>query len=70
VQIVRLDLAGVLVPEIWIAFSERTGIPDLRRTTRDEPDHDRLAWGMIRASWSSRVSCTPGRFSGRGSGLR
>jgi phosphoserine / homoserine phosphotransferase len=42
VQIVCLDLEGVLVPEIWIAFSERTGIPELRRTTRDEPDYDRL----------------------------
>ena len=37
-----LDLAGVLVPEIWIAFSEKTGIPELRRTTRDEPDYDKL----------------------------
>jgi phosphoserine/homoserine phosphotransferase len=42
VQIVALDLEGVLVPEIWIAFSERTGIPELRRTTRDEPDYDKL----------------------------
>ena len=41
-QIVTLDLEGVLVPEIWIAFSERTRIPELRRTTRDEPDYDRL----------------------------
>jgi len=42
VQIVCLDLEGVLVPEIWIAFSDRTGIPELRRTTRDEPDYDKL----------------------------
>jgi phosphoserine/homoserine phosphotransferase len=42
VQIVCLDLEGVLVPEIWIAFAERTGIAELRRTTRDEPDYDRL----------------------------
>jgi phosphoserine/homoserine phosphotransferase len=42
VQIVCLDLEGVLVPEIWIQFSERTGIPELRRTTRDEPDYDKL----------------------------
>jgi len=42
VRIVCLDLEGVLVPEIWIAFSERTGIPELRRTTRDEPDYDKL----------------------------
>ena len=41
-QIVCLDLEGVLVPEIWIAFAERTGIPELRRTTRDEPDYDKL----------------------------
>ncbi|MBR3040053.1 MAG: bifunctional phosphoserine phosphatase/homoserine phosphotransferase ThrH [Lachnospiraceae bacterium] len=37
-----LDLEGVLVPEIWIAFSEATNIPELRRTTRDEPDYDKL----------------------------
>ena len=41
-SIVTLDLEGVLVPEIWIAVSERTGIPELRRTTRDEPDYDAL----------------------------
>ena len=41
-QIVCLDLEGVLVPEIWIAFAERTGIPEFRRTTRDEPDYERL----------------------------
>ena len=40
--IVTLDLEGVLVPEIWIAVAERTGIADLRRTTRDEPDYDKL----------------------------
>ena len=41
-NIVCLDLEGVLVPEIWIAFSEATGIPELKRTTRDEPDYDKL----------------------------
>ncbi|HEX5127033.1 MAG TPA: bifunctional phosphoserine phosphatase/homoserine phosphotransferase ThrH, partial [Rhodocyclaceae bacterium] len=41
-QIVCLDMEGVLVPEIWIEFAERTGIPELRRTTRDEPDYDKL----------------------------
>ncbi|HEX5802025.1 MAG TPA: bifunctional phosphoserine phosphatase/homoserine phosphotransferase ThrH [Azospira sp.] len=41
-RIVCLDLEGVLVPEIWIEFAERTGIPELRRTTRDEPDYDKL----------------------------
>ena len=41
-DIVCLDLEGVLVPEIWIAFSEATGIPELKRTTRDEPDYDKL----------------------------
>jgi phosphoserine / homoserine phosphotransferase len=40
--IVTLDLEGVLVPEIWIAVAERTGIAELRRTTRDEPDYDKL----------------------------
>ena len=41
-HIVCLDLEGVLVPEIWIAFSERTGIAEFRRTTREEPDYDKL----------------------------
>lgn len=41
-RIVCLDLEGVLVPEIWIAFSKATGIPELSRTTRDEPDYDKL----------------------------
>ena len=41
-QVVCLDLEGVLVPEIWIAFAERTGIGEFRRTTRDEPDYDKL----------------------------
>ena len=41
-NVVCLDLEGVLVPEIWIAFSEATGIPELRKTTRDEPDYDKL----------------------------
>ena len=41
-NVVCLDMEGVLVPEIWIAFSEETGIPELRRTTRDEPDYDKL----------------------------
>lgn len=41
-QLVCLDLEGVLVPEIWIEFAERTGIPELRRTTRDEPNYDTL----------------------------
>ena len=35
-----LDMEGVVVPEIWIAFAEATGIPELKRTTRDEPDYD------------------------------
>lgn len=41
-NIICLDLEGVLVPEIWIAFAEATGIPELKRTTRDEPDYDKL----------------------------
>ena len=41
-DIVCLDLEGVLVPEIWIAFAEATGISELRKTTRDEPDYDKL----------------------------
>ncbi len=50
-NIVCLDMEGVLVPEIWIAFSEASGIPELRRTTRDEPDYDKLmTWrlGILR----------------------
>jgi phosphoserine/homoserine phosphotransferase len=43
-----LDLEGVLVPEIWINVAERTGIAELRRTTRDEPDYDKLMRGRIR----------------------
>ena len=41
-NVVCLDMEGVLYPEIWIAFSEESGIPELRRTTRDEPDYDKL----------------------------
>ncbi len=41
-NVVCLDLEGVLAPEIWIAFAEAAGVPDLRRTTRDEPDYDKL----------------------------
>jgi len=41
-HIICLDLEGVLVPEIWIAFAEATGIPELKKTTRDEPDYDKL----------------------------
>ena len=50
-NVVCLDMEGVLVPEIWIAFSEATGIPEFRRTTRDEPDYDKLMrWriGLLR----------------------
>ena len=50
-NIVCLDMEGVLVPEIWIAFAEASGIPELRRTTRDEPDYDKLmTWrlGVLR----------------------
>ena len=46
-QIVCLDLEGVLIPEIWIEFSQRTGIPELAKTTRDEPDYDKLMRGRI-----------------------
>ena len=46
-SIVTLDMEGVLTPEIWIAVAERTGIPELRRTTRDEPDYDKLMRGRL-----------------------
>ena len=41
-NVVCLDMEGVLVPEIWIAFAEASGIPELKRTTRDEPDYNKL----------------------------
>ena len=47
-NIVCLDMEGVLVPEIWIAFAEVTGIPELKKTTRDEPDYDKLMEYRIR----------------------
>lgn len=47
-SIVTLDLEGVLVPEIWIAVAEKTGIKELRRTTRDEPDYDILMQGRLK----------------------
>jgi phosphoserine/homoserine phosphotransferase len=46
-SLVTLDMEGVLTPEIWIAVSEKTGIPELRRTTRDEPDYDKLMRGRL-----------------------
>ncbi|MGA2865156.1 MAG: bifunctional phosphoserine phosphatase/homoserine phosphotransferase ThrH [Verrucomicrobiota bacterium] len=47
-SIVTMDMEGVLTPEIWIAVAEKTGIPELRRTTRDEPDYDQLMRGRLR----------------------
>ncbi len=46
-SIVTLDMEGVLTPEIWIAVAEKTGIQELRRTTRDEPDYDKLMRGRL-----------------------
>src|SRR2546423_10696557 len=46
-SIVTLDMEGVLTPEIWIAVAEKIGIPELRRTTRDEPDYDKLMRGRL-----------------------
>jgi phosphoserine/homoserine phosphotransferase len=45
--IVTLDMEGVLTPEIWITVAEKTGVPELRRTTRDEPDYDKLMRGRL-----------------------
>ena len=49
-----LDVEGVLVPEIWIAFAEESGIPELKRTTRDEPDYNKLMrWRLdIKRTWT------------------
>ena len=46
-RIVTLDMEGVVTPEIWIAVAERTGIEELRRTTRDEPNYDKLMRGRL-----------------------
>ena len=62
-NIVCLDMEGVLVPEIWIAFAEESGIPELRRTTRDEPDYDKLMrWriGLLREQ-GLKLTADPGR---------
>ena len=84
-NVVCLDMEGVIVPEIWIAFSEASGIPELRRTTRDEPDYNKLMnWrlGMtssppsirFRVPRSSSTSCAqprrPSSFRIRSSSLR
>ena len=56
-----LDLEGVLVPEIWIAFAEASGIPALRRTTRDEPDYDKLMhyrMDILREQDDTRIALT------------
>ena len=62
-QIVCLDLEGVLVPEIWIEFAGRTGIPELARTTRDEPDYDRLMTGRLQILGSTGWACPTSRRS-------
>ena len=56
--IVTLDLEGVLVPEIWIAFAERTGITALRRTTRDEPDYNILMQGRLKLLAENNLKLT------------
>ena len=67
-NIVCLDMEGVLVPEIWIAFAEESGIPELRRTTRDEPDYDKLM--RFRTPSAALTRCRePERFW-TGCGLR
>ena len=50
-NIVCLDLEGVLVPEIWIAFAKASNIPELKRTTRDEPDYE-VETGHLKGIWS------------------
>ena len=69
VTVACLDLEGVLVPEIWIAVAERTGVPELRRTTRDEPDYDKLMrWRLgaqvVRLAGDARVVFAHGRTIG------
>ena len=72
-NMVCLDLEGVLVPEIWIAFSEESGIPELRRTTRDEPDYDKLMrWrlGILKEHGLEACSDDPERSSRRSTRCR
>ena len=57
-NIVCLDMEGVLVPEIWIAFAEETGIPELKLTTRDEPDYDKLMNYRIKILKEHNLSLT------------
>ena len=54
-NIVCLDMEGVLVPEIWIAFSEASGIPELKRTTRYEPDYDKLISSLALSGEKERI---------------
>ena len=56
-----LDVEGVLVPEIWIAFAEASGIPELKKTTRDEPDYNKLASGNPERAWP-RIERNPGDY--------
>jgi phosphoserine/homoserine phosphotransferase len=57
-SIATLDMEGVLTPEIWIAVAEKTGIPELRRTTRDEPDYDKLMRGRLALLDKHRLKLT------------
>ena len=50
-----LDVEGVLVPEIWIAFAEASGIPELKKTTRDEPDYDTVSYTHLTLPTSCKV---------------
>ena len=58
-NVVCLDLEGVLVPEIWIAFAEASGIPELKRTTRDEPDYDKLMQYRLNILKEHKQACLP-----------
>jgi phosphoserine/homoserine phosphotransferase len=57
-HIVALDLEGVLIPEVWINFADRTGIPELRRTTRDEPNYDVLMKGRLKILEEKKLGLT------------
>ena len=62
-----LDVEGVLVPEIWVAFAEESGIPELKKTTRDEPDYDKLMkWRLgVLKDWDSKRSRRRSKRSSR-----
>jgi bifunctional phosphoserine phosphatase/homoserine phosphotransferase len=69
-EIACLDLEGVLIPEIWIAFADKTGIPELRLTTRDIPDYDVLMKQRLRILAERGLGLSDITAAARGGGIR